>query len=416
MEQLRAAPQGRFDVAVVGAGILGLAVAREILRRQPRARIAVLEKEPAVAAHQTGHNSGVIHSGIYYVPGSLKARLCVEGAALMYEYCENHGVPVERAGKLIVARTRDEVKRLETLHERGTANGVPGLRWLTGAEIAEVEPLCVGLAALHSPHTGIVDYAEVCRSLERELRDAGATVLLETEARSITRVGDQSVVSTDRGEMTAGWVVTCAGLWSDELAKRSGADDNPRIIPFRGAYVHLAASDQPPVVRGMVYPVPDPDLPFLGVHITRHISGEISIGPTAFVAGAKDAYTLSRVKLRDLWSLATWPGTWRVAKQFWRTAITELRFLLSRTAMKNAAAEFIPEIRHRALARAGAAGVRAQAVDRDGTLVDDFVISDVPGATHVRNAPSPAATSSFALARELVDRCETHLGPPEARE
>lgn len=415
MSEKQELPEGHFDVAVVGAGIVGLAVAREILKRRPAARIVLLEKEPEVAVHQTGHNSGVIHSGIYYTPGSLKARLCVEGSALMYEYCEQHGVPYERAGKLIVARTKREVEGLHVLHERGIANGVPGLRWLESAEIAEIEPLCVGMAALHSPNTGIVDYAQVCRSLEGELRDAGVTVLLGTAVERIDRSGDRSIVRTERGTVDAGWVITCAGLWSDELSKRSGADDDPRIVPFRGAYLHLAASDAAPVVRGMVYPVPDPELPFLGVHITRHIGGEISIGPTAFVAGAKDAYRITRINPRDLWSLASWPGTWRVAKKFWRTAFTEIRFLLSRRAMRNAAAEFIPEIRNRDLARHGAAGVRAQAVARDGSLVDDFVISEVPGAAHVRNAPSPAATSAFALARELVDRFEKNLGSANPR-
>lgn len=410
MSEKQRPPESGFDIAVVGAGIVGLAVAGEILRRRPGARIVLLEREPEVAAHQTGHNSGVIHSGIYYTPGSLKARLCVEGAALMYEYCEQRGIPHERAGKLIVARTKREVDGLRVLHERGIANGVPGLRWLESHEIPEIEPMCVGLAALHSPNTGIVDYAEVCRRLERELRESGVTVLLGTRVERIDRSGDRSIVRTDRGEVNAGWVVTCAGLWSDELSRRSGADDNPRIVSFRGAYLHLAPSDAEPVVRGMVYPVPDPDLPFLGVHITRHIGGEISIGPTAFVAGAKDAYRITRISARDLWSLASWPGTWRVARRFWRTAFTEIRFLLSRRAMRSAAAGFIPEIRHRALAAHGAAGVRAQAVDRDGTLVDDFVISEVPGATHVRNAPSPAATSAFALARELVDRFEKNLG------
>lgn len=399
----------RYDVAVVGAGIIGLAVAREILARLPEAKIVLLEKEAAVSMHQTGHNSGVIHSGIYYTPGSLKAKLCVEGAALMYEYCEQNGVPYERAGKLIVARNAREVEGLKVLHERGVANSVPGLRWLESDEIAEVEPLCVGLAALHSPNTGIVDYAEVCRAVERELREKGVDVMLETEVDRIERTGDVSVLHTNRGRVEASWAVTCAGLWSDELAKRSGADDNPRIVPFRGAYLHLEPTAQVPVVKGMVYPVPDPELPFLGVHITRHINGEISIGPTAFVAGAKDAYKITRLRVGDLWSLAGWPGTWKVGKKFWRTAGTEIKFLLSRKAMKAAAAEFIPEIANRELAKEGAAGIRAQAVDRDGSLVDDFVISEVPGATHVRNAPSPAATSGFALARELVDRFQDRL-------
>lgn len=404
-----------FDVAVVGGGIVGLAVVREILNRLPRARIVLLEKESRVAAHQTGHNSGVIHSGIYYTPGSLKARLCVEGAALMYAYCEAHQIPCERAGKLIVARNEQEVARLRTLHARGVANGVPGLRWLHADEIAEIEPFCVGRAALHAPNTGIVDYAEVSRALERDLRERDVTVMLDTKVERIARVDERTVLETDRGRVIAAWAVTCAGLWSDVLAERSGAGGDPRIIPFRGAYLHLSPSTQPPVVRGMVYPVPDPELPFLGVHVTRHIGGEISIGPTAFVAGARDAYRMGRIRFGDLRSLVTWPGTWRVAARFWRTAFTEIRLLLSRGAMREAAADFVPEIARRSLARRGTAGIRAQAVDREGVLVDDFVISETPGATHVRNAPSPAATSAFALARELVDRFQSRLTQPESR-
>lgn len=404
-----------FDVVVVGAGIVGLAVAREILTRLPNARIAIIEKEAKVSAHQTGHNSGVIHSGIYYTPGSLKAKLCVEGSALMYDYCEQNQIPFERAGKLIVARTEREVAGLKTLHERGIANQVSGLRWLDSHEIAEVEPFCVGRAALHSPNTGIIDYAEVCRVLERELRAKGVSVVLGTKVEQIDREGELSVLTTDSGRFFASWVVTCAGLWSDVLAQKSGADGNPRILPFRGAYLHLAPSSKTPVVRGMVYPVPDPELPFLGVHITKHIGGEISIGPTAFIAGARDAYKISRIRIGDLWSIASWPGTWRVAGKFWQTAMTEVRYLLSRKAMQRAAAEFIPEIEGRELAKHGTAGIRAQAVDRDGSLVDDFVISEVPGATHVRNAPSPAATSAFALARELVDRFEPRLNSAELK-
>lgn len=394
-----------FDYAVIGAGIVGLATARELLAREPEAKIVVIEGEDRVAAHQTGHNSGVIHSGVYYTPGSLKARLCVEGARRMYAFCEEAGVPVERAGKLLVARNSRELPALRELERRGIANGVPGLRWLEGDAIREVEPNAVGVAALHSPNTGIVDYAEVCRALERELRGRGVRFLFGTRVSELARSGPATIVRAGGRELLrAGWVVACAGLWSDRLAAASGADPDPRIVPFRGAYLHLAGDPAPQIVRGMIYPVPDPDLPFLGVHITRHIDGGVSIGPTAFVAGARDAYRISRVRPRDLASLAAWPGLWRVGARYWRNAFTELKLLMSRRAMVRAAAEYAPAIAHLPLAPGSTAGVRAQAVGRDGTLVDDFVISDMPGATHVRNAPSPAATSAFALASELVDR------------
>ena len=397
----------RSDYLVIGAGIVGLAVARELRSRHPEAAITVLEREPGVAAHQTGHNSGVIHSGIYYAPGSLKARLCVEGARLMFAYCAEQGIPHERAGKLIIARDASELPALDELERRGIENGVPGLRRLSAAEIPEVEPLAAGIAALHSPGTGIVDYAEVCRALERELRASGVAFRFGADARRVGRFGGETLVHlADGSRLAAGWVVACAGLWSDRLAEASGADPDPRIVPFRGAYLHLVDADAADAVRGMIYPVPDPDLPFLGVHITRHIDGGVSIGPTAFVAGARDAYRISRIRLGDVRSLVAWPGLWRVAAKYWRTAGGELRMLLSRRAMLRAAAEYSPALAHRRLRRGATAGVRAQAVGRDGRLVDDFVFSELPGATHVRNAPSPAATSAFALAREIVDRAE----------
>ena len=393
----------RYDLAVVGAGIVGLAVAREFLRRHPGSSLIVIDKEASVGFHQTGHNSGVIHSGVYYQPGSLKARLCVEGARLMYEFCDEHAVPYRRCGKLIVAVRPGELPRLADLEERGRANGVPGLRRVGAAEIAEIEPECRGLAALHSPGTGIVDYGAVARAIERELRSQGVTLALGCAITAVRREHGRTVLEHAGGAYKVAGSIVCAGLWSDRLAVSAGASPDPRIVPFRGAYLRLAAG-QPPVVRGMVYPVPDPRLPFLGVHVTSHIDGHILLGPTAMLVGARDAYSLRTVRPRDLLSTLSWPGTWIVAKRFWRTGLDELHMAASRSAFIQACAQYVPAVASMKIDQAASGGVRAQAVGRDGQLLDDFAISHTPGATHVRNAPSPAATSSLALARELVDR------------
>ncbi len=397
--------QSQYDVAVVGAGIVGLAVAREILARRPDARLVVIDKQAGVAQHQTGHNSGVIHSGIYYTPGSLKARLCVEGARLMYEYCDEHAIAYERCGKLVVALEDKELSRLDELESRGRANGVPGLRRVTATEIREIEPEARGVSALHSPETGIVDYFQVARAMELELREKGVEFAFGHEVSAVRRVGQETVVECRDGAFRAGRAVLCAGLWSDRLAVSAGASPDPRILPFRGAYLHVAAG-QAPVVRGMIYPVPDPDLPFLGVHVTKHIDGHVSLGPTAMLVGSREGYRARQVSGRDLLSTLAWPGTWKVGRRFWRTGVNELRMATSRRAFVAACSKYVPVLASMRLDDVIGSGVRAQAVGRDGTLIDDFVISETPGASHVRNAPSPAATSSLALARELVDRME----------
>jgi (S)-2-hydroxyglutarate dehydrogenase len=398
-----------YDLAVVGAGIVGLAVAREFLHRRPGASLIVVDKQDTVGYHQTGHNSGVIHSGIYYTPGSLKARLCVEGARLMYEFCDEHAVPYRTCGKIIVAIRDSELARLADLGVRGRANGVPGLREVTAAEISEIEPECRGLAGLYSPAAGIVDYGAVARAIEKELRGQGVAFALGTAITAIRREDGQTILTHQGGVIRAAAAIVCAGLWSDRLAVSAGASPDPRIVPFRGAYLRLGAG-QPDVVRGMVYPVPDPALPFLGVHVTSRMDGPAMLGPTALLAGARDAYSLRTVRLTDLVGTLTWPGTWAVARRFWRTGLGEMRMAASQKAFIRACAEYVPAIEGMRINPVPAAGVRAQAVGRDGTLVDDFAISHTPGATHVRNAPSPAATSSLALARELVDR---HLAASE---
>jgi L-2-hydroxyglutarate oxidase len=398
---------GRYDLAVVGAGIVGLAVAREFLRRRPGASLIVIDKQDRVGYHQTGHNSGVIHSGVYYKPGSLKARLCVEGAALMQEFCDARAIPYERCGKLIVALRADELPRLAELEARGQANGVPGLRRVAGGEITDIEPECRGLAALHSPATGIVDYGAVARALESELRAQGVAFALGTAVTAVRREHGDTVLAHAGGSFRAASSILCAGLWSDRLAVSAGASPDPRIVPFRGGYLRLSGG-QPPVVRGMVYPVPDPELPFLGVHVTRHIDGHVMLGPTAMLVGARDAYNVTAVRPRDLLSTLSWPGTWVVARKFWRTGIHELHMAARRAAFIRACAQYVPAIESMRIDPVASSGVRAQAVGRDGELLDDFAISQTPGATHVRNAPSPAATSSLALARELVDRFEAN--------
>ena len=391
-----------YDLVVVGAGIVGLAVAREWIGRRPDDMVAVLEREAAPAQHQTGHNSGVIHGGIYYQPGSLKARLCVEGARLMYEYCDENAIPYEKCGKLIVALDAGELPRLDDLEARGIANVVPGLRRIGAEEISAIEPNAVGRQALHAPNTGIVDYGQVARSIAAELHGNGVQVRYSVPVESIDGAGP-ATVHTNAGPVAARTVIVCAGLWADRLARKAGAARDPQIVPFRGAYLGLRPTPTPRV-NGMIYPVPNPELPFLGVHITKHINGGVTLGPTAMMVGARDAYSLRRISGRDTWESLAWPGTWRVARKYWRVGIDEMRMAASRRAFVDAAARYMPGLSFDDLDGTSHAGVRAQAVGRDGALVDDFVFSHDNAVTHVRNAPSPAATSAFALAREVVDR------------
>jgi L-2-hydroxyglutarate oxidase LhgO len=402
-----------FDIAIVGAGIVGLAVARELRQRHPDRSVVVLDREATVGAHQTGHNSGVIHSGVYYRPGSLKARLCVEGAARMYEYCSEHDIPYERCGKLIVALDDREVAGLDELERRGRANGVPGVRRVDAAGLREIEPACRGKAALYCPSTGIVDYGRVSRAIEAELRAGGVAFRLACRVDGLTAGASVTELATSTGRLTARFVITCAGLWSDRVAIAAGASPDPRIVPFRGAYLTLNATPQP-VVNTLVYPVPDPALPFLGVHVTKTVDGGVTLGPTALLVGARDGYRLSRVRPRDVVGIVSWPGVWRMARTYWRTGVAEAVMVASRRRFVRAAARYVPAVEAIGVTGASSAGVRAQAVGRDGALVDDFVISATPGAVHVRNAPSPAATSSLALAAELVRRIESHAEWPWA--
>lgn len=394
-------PPAECDLAVVGGGIIGLAVARELLTRSPDARLCVLEAEKSVGRHQTSHSSGVIHAGIYYQPGSLKARLCVDGARALYEYCEEHGIPYEQSGKLIVAVDESELERLDELERRGRANEVPELRRLDATEIAEVEPAARGAAALHSPRTGIVDFATVAASYASDIQRRGGTIHLGTALAGVEQRTGRIALQHAKGTTAAAAAVFCAGLWSDRLAVACGAPKSPRIVPFRGRYLALPA-EAAELVRANVYPVPNPDLPFLGAHLTRTIDGRVLIGPSALLAPARDAYRLSTVRPRDLGQTLAWPGTWRMAARHWRAGLLEMRHAASRSAFAAEAARLVPTLRG-VKVEPGPAGVRAQAIDRDGTLVDDFVVHRTERAIHVRNAPSPAATSSLALARLIAD-------------
>lgn len=395
-------PPADADVAVVGGGIIGLAVARALASGPDALDVCVLERDSAVGRQQTGHNSGVVHAGVYYKPGSLKARLCVQGARALYDYCEQHGIPVEGCGKLIVARDASELGALDELERRGHANGVPGLRRLAAAEIADVEPHCRGAAALHSPNTGIVDYSAAAAALARNVVGLGGRVTTGAEVVGLEANSGGIAVRHGGEETRARFAICCAGGWSDRLAVMAGAPADPRIVPFRGAYLRLAPEKRG-LVRGMIYPVPDPDLPFLGVHLTRHIDGEVSLGPTALLAPGREAYRLRDVNLADLAATASWPGSWRMARRWWRTGASEIRGALSRRSIARAAADYVPELEPSDFS-AYFAGVRAQAVGRDGALVDDFVIHETPNALHVRNAPSPSATSALAIADMLAQR------------
>jgi (S)-2-hydroxyglutarate dehydrogenase len=389
-------------VGIVGGGILGLAVGRELLRRRPGTRVVVFEKEDRVAVHQTGHNSGVVHAGLYYKPGSLKAELCARGRVMVREYCAEHGLPYQQCGKLVVAVDDSELARFEALEQTATANGVPGLRRVDAAEIRDIEPHATGLVALHSPETAITDFVAISRAVAQEIEAAGGEVRLSTEVSGIERSAGGITVTTAQGPEQVDRVVVCAGLQSDRLVadRKSG----PRIVPFRGEYMTVTAAKRE-FVRGMVYPVPDPRYPFLGVHYTRRVSGELEVGPNAVLALEREGYRRSAVRARDVRDIATWPGFWRMARQHWRTGVTEVRGTLSKRAYMRFAQRYVPDIDVADVARARS-GVRAQAVERDGSLVDDFRITHSNGVTNVRNAPSPAATSSFAIAEYVLDQVD----------
>ncbi|KKZ72330.1 L-2-hydroxyglutarate oxidase [Streptomyces showdoensis] len=385
------------DVLVIGGGIVGLSTAYAITRAAPGTRVTVLEKEHAPARHQTGRNSGVIHSGIYYRPGSLKARFAVEGAAEMVKFCAEYGIPHEVTGKLIVATDREELPRLHALVQRGRENGIP-VRELGPAQISEYEPRVRGVAAIHVGTTGIVDYGAVAAKLAEE---SGARILYGSAVTAVDRRPWGVAVRSAAGRVVRGRVlVNCAGLHCDQVARLAGDDPEMRIVPFRGEYYELA---DPSLVRGLVYPVPDPAFPFLGVHLTRGIDGGVHVGPNAVPALAREGYGWSVVRPRELAGTLAWPGSWAIAKAHWRYGAGELHRSLSKRAFTEAVRRMLPIVEERDLRRA-TPGVRAQAVLKDGTLVDDFLIRESVRTVHVLNAPSPAATASLPIGREVAGR------------
>ncbi|MEU1822693.1 L-2-hydroxyglutarate oxidase [Streptomyces abikoensis] len=409
-EALKVRGDGGYDsdVLIVGGGIVGLSTAYAITRAAPGTRVVVLEKEHAPAIHQTGRNSGVIHSGIYYRPGSYKARFAVQGAAEMVRFCAEQGLPHEVTGKLIVATDRSELPRLHALVQRGRENGIP-VRELGPAQIAEYEPAVRGIAAIHVGTTGVCDFGAVARRLARLAEDAGASVRYGSEVRVVGRRGSAVAVRTARGEvLRARALVNCAGLYSDRVARLAGDDPGMRIVPFRGEYFELAP-ERTDLVRGLVYPVPDPAFPFLGVHLTRGIDGRVHLGPNAVPATAREGYNRWTVRPGELAGTVGYPGTWRIARRHWRYGAGEIRRSLSRRAFAEAVRRLLPGITPQDLIPA-APGVRAQAVLRDGTLVDDFLFAESPRMVHVLNAPSPAATASLPIGREVARRVLAHLG------
>lgn len=387
-------------IGIVGAGIVGLATGRHIALSRPGTRVVVLEKEERVAVHQTGHNSGVVHAGIYYAPGSLKADLTVRGVALLREYCQDRKLPYEEIGKLVMAVRQDELGRMENLYERARNNHVPELRKVSKEEIKEIEPHAGGIAALHSPRTAITDYPAIAREFAKDIEAAGGEVRLGFPVTSITNVPGGIDVASGQDRVRVDRLVLCAGLQSDSVARLAQDKKEPKIIPFRGEYM-LLKPERANLVNGLIYPVPDPRYPFLGVHFTPRVDGSVEVGPNAVLALAREGYKLSRISVRDLARLAVYPGSWKMAAQHWRTGIKEYRGSLSVAAFMKDAGHYVPGVGVADVVRGGA-GVRAQALDPDGTLVDDFRIHQVGRITAVRNAPSPAATASMAIAEHIV--------------
>ena len=389
------------DILIIGAGIVGLATAVECTRHFPGRRLLVVEKEDRVAAHQTGHNSGVIHSGLYYRPGSLKARNCVAGCASMKRFCAEHGIAYEESGKLVVASLPEEVPRLQQLHERGVTNGVPGLRLLDREEFRELEPHANGICALHVPSTGIVDYTDVANKYAELVTAAGGELIFRAKVTGLRDDRDANIVETTAGAFRAGYVVNCAGLYSDTITRMAGCKTDLEIIPFRGEYYEVKP-ERRYLVRNPIYPVPDPRFPFLGVHFTRHVNGSVEAGPNALLALRREGYTGSDPDLTEAVEMLRWPGFWKMAGRFWRKGFDEQYRSWVKPAFTRALQQMVPDLTADDLVPGGS-GVRAQAVDRNGNLLDDFCFVHSRRMIHVCNVPSPAATASLEIGREVVD-------------
>ena len=389
-----------YDIAIVGGGIVGLATANALLDSNPASRIILLEAETQLATHQTGHNSGVIHSGLYYKPGSLKARFCAEGRDAMYRFCSEHGVPHERCGKIVVATSEDELPRLEELHRRGTENGLQGMKWLTPEEMREYEPNVSGIRGLWVSETGIVDYKSVARVYAKILQSRGGELRTATRVIGCVRDGSELRIQTISGEIRSKGLVNCGGLQSDRIARLCGLDPGLRIVPFRGEYYQLKP-ERASLVRNLIYPVPDPRFPFLGVHFTRMIGGGVEAGPNAVLAFKREGYRKSDVSMKDIADLVGYGGFWKMSRRNWKMGMAEVWRSYSKHAFVTALQRLIPALKHEDVIPGGS-GVRAQAVDVNGGMLDDFHVVRAPNMIHVLNAPSPAATSSLRIGREIA--------------
>lgn len=393
-------PDSHFNLVIVGAGVVGLATALEVTRRFPHLSLLVLEKEDGVARHQSGHNSGVIHSGVYYKPGSQKARLCVAGAAAMVEFCRAHSIPHNVCGKVIVATEEGELPRLEELRQRGEANGLVGLRMVESAELREIEPHATGLRALVVPSTGITDYAAVCEKYAELISAQGGTLLTSSPVTAIRRMLSEIVVETPSKVFSTDYLINCAGLFSDRISRMAGDNPGITIVPFRGEYYDLVP-ERASLVRALIYPVPDPRFPFLGVHFTRRINDTVDAGPNAVLALKREGYGHSDISVRDLAVAFSFPGFWRMASKHWRSGLDEFRRSFSKRAFTRALQRLVPSIQEEDLVP-GKSGVRAQALQRDGCLVDDFSFVRSERMLHVLNVPSPAATASLMIGKAIV--------------
>ncbi len=397
-----------FDIAVVGGGIVGLATANRLLAAHPDLHLVLVEKEIRLGAHQTGHNSGVIHSGLYYRPGSSKARTCVSGGDMMKRFCQEHGIRFEVSGKVVVATEEREIPALEELHRRGTANGVPDLAVIGPERLREIEPHSIGIRALHVPHAGIIDYADVAQKLGELIMAAGGELRMGTRLLGVREEAGGLVLETTKGSVHARHLVSCAGLHSDRVARMEGGNPGARIIPFRGEYYELVP-DRCHLVKGLIYPVPDARFPFLGVHFTRMVHGGVEAGPNAVLAFRREGYRKFQVSPRDLAEVLAYRGFWRMAAKYWKTGLAEIVRSFSKRAFVRALQKLVPDLREEDVHPAGS-GVRAQALAPTGQLVDDFLIVERPRALHVCNAPSPAATASLAIGGEIVRKAEAAFG------
>lgn len=390
-----------IDIAIIGAGIVGLATALELINRFPDISLSVIEKETTVGSHQTGHNSGVIHSGIYYKPGSLKAKLCVEGAKKLLLFCEEHAIPHEICGKVIVATHESEIPKLDELYRRGHQNGLRGLRMLTSNQIRGLEPYAAGIRGIHIPGTGIVDYGKVANKFAELITMRGGTILLSHEAKSLRRVGGNTAIETASGTIEAKLVINCAGLYSDRISRMANAKIDLTVVPFRGEYYEIAPAKHH-YVRGLIYPVPDPKFPFLGVHFTRRMGGGVEAGPNAVLALKREGYSKSSFNAGDVFEYTTFPGFWIMAAKHWAMSIGEYHRSWSKAAFLRALQRLMPDLTLEDLLPGGS-GVRAQALGVDGRLIDDFHFAYTEGMVHVCNVPSPAATASLAIGEHIVE-------------